>query len=193
MSTRRYPYTPMAGPFKGRTFFSKEEYEDARIEGPTQTIGSHAPFERKNATSANGVTRKMAESLVQLLNVALSAGGMVLARRDAVLGLPAEASQLALDAVEAEALVRSVMDTAAANKWFANLVVRVCSVQSTGQLGITVGAIVAVRLARRRVIPTEVGGFAYMTLASVASADVDVPYVDASPNGVAAEPETVPS
>lgn len=191
----RFPLTPTKGAFKGRTFQTKAEYEAALAErraaepqdSPPASVGGGLPTGRRGAgKGANGVTSDMALGLVQLANLGLTFASIPLARRDAALGLPPEASELALDDVEQAALVGAILDTARANKRFAAVVKRLCTVQASTNLGLTVGAIVTIRLARRGVLPPMAAFGAYAMLGTLSGQAVDVEAAavpEQSPNG----------
>lgn len=136
-----YPKTMKRGPFKGRTFDTAAEYvkalDDAKAAGTVQPRG------RKQTLSqnANGVTKAMAKSLVQYANI--------------VLTIIPQTREDALDEVEVEALTLGILDTARSNRFFANLIVKTCQMQSGSRLAFAGAAIVARRVARREILPLE--------------------------------------
>lgn len=157
MPRSRFPGEVKRGPLKGRHFDTQEEYDLALAEATTggedSTPAPKAPRQR----SAGKVTQEMAAGLVSLANMALAV-------------IPATRADQ-LDEVEQKALVLAILNTAKTNRAFANVIVKICSAQSNAQLASTVGAIVAVRLARHGRIPAEIelpASFLIYTLANEA-------------------------
>jgi hypothetical protein len=138
-----YPKTLTRGVFKGRTFENASEYQAALDQAKKD--GVIKPRTRAAATTlsttANGVTRQMAVSLVQYVNVVLA---IVPQTRDDV-----------LEDGEIEAIALGVLETARSNKYFANLIVKTCRMQSGSRLAFAVGAVVARRVAKRDILPIE--------------------------------------
>lgn len=142
MVATEYPKTVKRGHFKGTTFSSHAEYLTAL--DAAKANGQVKERTRKTAPgsgNANGVTRAMASSLVSYANIVLVV--VPYTREDA------------LDETESEALTLGIIETARANKYFANLIVKTCQMQSGSRLAFAVGAIVARRVARREILPVD--------------------------------------
>lgn len=137
-----YPKTITRGGLKGRTFDTHADYlaalEAAKLDGTVKPRAARTP---RIGGSANGVTRAMAESLVMYGNIVLS---VIPQTREDV-----------LEPTEIEALTLGILETARANKFFANLIVKTCQLQSGSRLAFAVGAVVARRVARREILPLE--------------------------------------
>lgn len=80
----------------------------------------------------------------------------------------------ALDEVETQALTKSLYAAAKSNVYLGNIIVRLTSATSEGQLIACVGAIAATRLAKHQIIPEIAGVFAYTINAGIASGDPEV-------------------
>lgn len=140
------PRTLTRGPLAGQTFTTQADYAAAmrayKTDNPdgadVSAGGDSSPVARVSGRSragGNGVTRDMALGLVATVNMVFA---MLPPTRDD-----------ALDETEQTALANSIVDTARANKAFANIVRKICSAQSSASLGICVSAIVIKRVAKR--------------------------------------------
>lgn len=175
-----WPKTVKRGALRGRTFYNQGEYRDA-----LQEVAGTAPTDRAprrargvSKSTANGVTREMAAGVVQFGNIILA---MVPQTRGDV-----------LDDAEQEAIVLGILETARANKYFANLLVKACTLQSGSRLVLASAAVVARRVARHGLLPDEIAPtveFGGAMLISMLAQDTDAApvAVPESPNGAATE------
>lgn len=144
MARVTWPRKVKTGPLAGKQFDSFGDYKDA-----LQATKKSPPAR---------VTKKMAESLVAGANM--------------ILAVVPQTRQDVLDEIEQKALTNAILDTAKSNQFFANIVVKVCSAGSVASLGTTVGAIIAVRMAKRERIPPIIGDYATLALYAMAQEDV---------------------
>ena len=158
-----FPRTMQRGPLKGQTFDSNADYLQALKEWREQNLTPEdlaEPTKRRRRTrkqpgDTGPVSLEMAEGLVAFCNMCLSI--IPPTREDT------------LDDYEAKALALAIVDTAKTNKFFATMVIRVTTIGTQGRLAVTVGSIVAVRLAKREIVPLQVGAMAQMMLISMAN------------------------
>lgn len=135
-----YPKTMQRGVLKGQYFETASEYQIALEKAKED--GLIAPRKRSTKpgqATANGVTRAMADSLLSYVNVVLSV-------------IPQTRDDLLEDGEKA-ALALGIMETARANKYFANLIVKSCRLQAGSRLGAAVGCVVARRIVKRERFP----------------------------------------
>ncbi len=158
---KKFPHKVKDGPLKGQVFETQDDldqaYRDLGIE-PPKTTRKSADEKPRVARAGNGVTRAMAEGLVSAANV--------------ILAIVPQTREDTLDETEQRALVNAILATASANKHFAAIIIRVCSVSGSAQLATTVGSLVAVRLAKRGLIPFEMGYFGTMVIEMQAQGSV---------------------
>lgn len=139
-----YPKTMQRGALKGQTFNTAAEYQDAldkaRDNGLTQP--RKKPSKIKASSTANGVTKKMADSLVSFANM--------------ILAVVPQTREDVLEDTEREAISLGIMETARSNKFFSNLIVKSCRLQAGSRLGVAVGCVVARRVIKRENLPIPI-------------------------------------
>lgn len=139
-------YTPRRGQFKGQTFASIGAYNQAAREAKSAS-GDTMPRQRRPASGANGVTKPMLVGMLQFVNLGLSV-------------IPA-ARQDVLEPTEVEALAIGALELARTNRYFANIVVKVCTMQAGSELAFAGTAVIArrvvPRLVQREIVPIGVG------------------------------------
>lgn len=134
-----YPYTPKRGRLRGRTFETASEYVSALNEvGPNDSM----PRQRRGLkSSANGVKPGMVRGLLKAVNWGLSTFP---ATRDDALQDP-----------EIEALVNSAVQLASVNKAFANVILKLTTVNAQSQMAMVCTAVISRRVVPR-IMQTEV-------------------------------------
>jgi hypothetical protein len=176
-----YPKTLKRGPLRGQTFESHSEYVAALNDWKTANPDEVAPQgaepggekrTRQRRPKTGPVSLEMAQGVVAFSNLLLSI-------------IPATREDT-LQEYEASALSLAIVETAKVNQFFANIVIRFCSLGSQSRLLMTVGGIVTVRLAKREIVPAQAGLAATMLLISLSDPSpepIDFTVGAPNPNG----------